>query len=250
MKPWVALPTPDIDSKVTFSRIESMSPDASQSIAFRSKTGSGPVSPNCRGPPSSSDRCPLPIAAMRLSDGYSSMMERIARPRSQNRFGLGSGVRRCSCRSVPPAGPPRPRGDNRADDRVVDLELVADREVEASVKQALEHEPRQVLVSVEQVLRDRELPLLVVVRRVVLRGLADDERRVVVGEELVEVIGSDHDQDLGVSGEGLPVRLDLLFPLGRLRDAFLGRCQLGGLEEERVVRRCEHRGEFGHWLLR
>ena len=91
MKPWVALPLLAMLSWVTLARMASMLPVESHSIAWRSNSGSGPVSRNWRGPPSSSDRCPLPTAAMRLSDGYSSMISRMARPRSQKRFGEGSG---------------------------------------------------------------------------------------------------------------------------------------------------------------
>ena len=69
-------------------------------------------------------------------------------------------------------------------------------------------------MAVEQVRRDAELALLVVEGRVVLGLLADEERRVVVGEELVEVVGADHHEDVGLrGGQRLAVGLDLALPL-------------------------------------
>jgi hypothetical protein len=68
-----------------------MSPDEIHSTAFWSNCGSGPCGPNWRGPPSSSDRCPVPITATRWSDGHDSTSSRIVRPSCTNRFGCGSG---------------------------------------------------------------------------------------------------------------------------------------------------------------
>ena len=68
-----------------------MSPFAIHSTALRSNSGSGPCGPNWRGPPSSSDRWPVPMIATRLSLGHDSTISRIALPSWTNRFGCGSG---------------------------------------------------------------------------------------------------------------------------------------------------------------
>src|SRR6478609_4446798 len=79
MKPCVALPGACRLSRVTSARHPSMSPEAIQSTAFRSNSGSGPCSPNCRGPPSSSERWPVPMMATRLSAGQDSTSSRMVR---------------------------------------------------------------------------------------------------------------------------------------------------------------------------
>ena len=67
MNPWVALPGACRLSSVTSDRQPSMSPRAIHSTARASNSGSGPCGPNWRGPPSSSERCPVPITATRMS---------------------------------------------------------------------------------------------------------------------------------------------------------------------------------------
>ena len=91
MNPWVALPGACRLSRVTSPRQPSTSPLAIQATALRSNSGSGPCGPNWRGPPSSSDRCPVPMMATRLSDGHASTIRRSALPSSTNREGRGIG---------------------------------------------------------------------------------------------------------------------------------------------------------------
>lgn len=91
MNPWVALPGACRLSSVTSARHPSMSPEEIHSTAFASNSGSGPCGPNWRGPPSSSDRCPVPMIATRRSPGHDSTSSRIVLPSWTNRFGRGSG---------------------------------------------------------------------------------------------------------------------------------------------------------------
>ncbi len=91
MKPWVALPGACRLSSVTSPRQPSTSPLAIQVTALRSNSGSGPCGPNWRGPPSSSDRCPVPMMATRLSSGQDSTIALMARPSWTNRSGRGIG---------------------------------------------------------------------------------------------------------------------------------------------------------------
>ena len=196
-----------------------MSPLPIHSTARASNSGSGPCSPNCRGPPSSSDRCPVPMTATRSWLGQASMISRSVWPSLTNRSGRGSGGRedvgvdRHDRQVVL-----RPHGEDRARDRVVDPQLVGEGEVEARVQPGPQDVRGQLLVALEQQLGQPELPLFVVVVGVVERRLAHQELRHVVQPQLVEVVRADHDQDVRAGpGQRLAVRLDLAHPLGRER---------------------------------
>ena len=91
MKPWVAFPGRCRLSRVTSARQPDRFEVAIHSTAFLSKSGSGPCGPNWRGPPSSSDRWPVPMIATRRCDGQLSTSSRIVRPSSTKRRGWGSG---------------------------------------------------------------------------------------------------------------------------------------------------------------
>ncbi|SCE80547.1 hypothetical protein GA0070558_107164 [Micromonospora haikouensis] len=91
MNPWVALPGACRLSRVTSDRQPSRSPLAIHSTARRSNSGSGPCGPDWRGPPSSSDRWPVPMIATRRCDGHDSTISRMAWPSCTKRFGCGSG---------------------------------------------------------------------------------------------------------------------------------------------------------------
>src|SRR5215469_4285904 len=79
-KPCVALPGSHRLSRDTSPSAFSMSPLAIQSTAFASNSGSGPCGPNWRGPPSSSDRWPVPMIATLRSLGQDSTISLIAWP--------------------------------------------------------------------------------------------------------------------------------------------------------------------------
>ena len=87
----MALPGSHRDSSDTSPSAFSMSPDAIHSTALRSNSGSGPCGPNCLGPPSSSERWPVPMIATRLSLGHDSTTSRIIVPSWTYRLGWGSG---------------------------------------------------------------------------------------------------------------------------------------------------------------
>ena len=79
-------------------------------------------------------------------------------------------------------------------------------------------------------------------------GLADQELGAVVEEDLVEMVRSDHHQDVRVGpGQRLPIGLDLLLPERGLGHLLLGRHR-GGLEVKRMVRRGERRHKLRHGL--
>ena len=87
-----------------------MSPDAIHSTALRSNSGSGPCGPNWRGPPSSSDRCPVPITATRWSrrPGLDQLAGSCARA-GRTASAAAAAARRCWCRSARSAGRPAGR---------------------------------------------------------------------------------------------------------------------------------------------
>ena len=87
----MALPGSHSDSSDTSPSAFSMSPEAIHSTALRSNSGSGPCGPNWRGPPSSSERCPVPMIATRRLAGQDSTTSRIIWPSCTYRFGCGSG---------------------------------------------------------------------------------------------------------------------------------------------------------------
>lgn len=105
---------------------------------------------------------------------------------------------------------------------MVDFQFVAEGEIETPIHEAVVHEVREGDVPVEDVFGgDAELAFFVVEGRIVFFLFADHERGVVVQEELVEMVGSDHDQDVWLcGGERLTVRLDFAFPLVRLGHPF------------------------------
>src|SRR5262249_49135903 len=78
---------------------------------------------------------------------------------------------------------------------------------------------------------------------------ADEELRHVVVPELVEVIGPDHHEDVGVGlGEGLAVGQDLAHPFVRKVGSALWRRGAGAVEE-RMVRCREDGNQGGHEFL-
>jgi len=91
MNPCVALPGCHRLSRLTSARAASRSAEAIHSTALRSNSGSGPCGPNWRGPPSSSDRWPVPMMATRNSLGHDSTSVRMAMPSSAKRRGCGIG---------------------------------------------------------------------------------------------------------------------------------------------------------------
>ena len=224
-----------------------MSPLAIHSTALASNSGSGPCSPNWRGPPSSSERCPVPMTATRRSRGP--RVDQLADRPAELDEPFGPGQRRREDVRVDRHDRQvvlRPHREDRAGDRVVDPQLVGERQVEAPVDALAQDVRRQLLVALEQQPRQPELALLVVVVRVVERRLADQELRHVVQPQLVEVVGADHHQHVRPGpGQRLAVGLDLAHPLGRERRRLVGR-QQAGLVEERVVRRRQNRDELRH----
>jgi hypothetical protein len=107
---------------------------------------------------------------------------------------------------------------------VVDPQLVAERQVEAGVYSLAQQVGGQPLVPAHEHPGQAELTFLVVEVRVVERRLAHQELRHVVQPQLMEMIGADHDQDVGAgAGEGLAERLDLGDPfIGERRPAGAG----------------------------
>ena len=148
MNPWVALPGRCRLSSVTSARQPSRSPLAIHSTALRSNSGSGPCSPNWRGPPSSRDRWPVPMIATRWSAGHDSTscadgpaeLHEPLRLRQRRREDVG--VDRHD-RQVG-LGPQR---DDRAGDAVVDAQLVAERQVEVGVQAVAQDVRGQVLLA-------------------------------------------------------------------------------------------------------
>jgi hypothetical protein len=129
---------------------------------------------------------------------------------------------------------------------VVDPQFVAERQVEADVYSLAQQVPGQVLVAAHEHPGQAELPFLVVEVRVVKRRLAHEELRHVVQPQLVEMVGADHDQDVGAgAGEGFAERLDLGHPfIGERRPVGAG--GRAGPVVERVMCRCDDRGDGGH----
>jgi hypothetical protein len=129
---------------------------------------------------------------------------------------------------------------------VVDAQLVGERQIESGVEAVAQDVPGQVPVALHVHARQAELALLVVPVRVVLLGMTNEELRHVVQPELVEMVGADHHQDVGVRlCQRLAERLDLAHPLGRERRGFVGR-RGAGLVVEGVMRGRDHRGKLGH----
>ena len=190
---------------------------AIHSTALRSKSGSGPCGPNCRGPPSSRDRWPVPMIATRRSDGQLSTSSRIARPSRRTDVAAASVGRRCWCRSARSADPPRGR-------RVM-------------IGQVIEWSIRSSLLKARSKFLSRPVRRMWAARsswprsvilgrpnsrsslyqlRVEERCLADQELRHVVQPQLVEVIAADHHQHVGAGpGERLPEAADLGSPTRR-----------------------------------
>ena len=169
------------------------------------------------GPPSSSERWPVPMIATRWSLGHDSTSSRMVRPscdeplRLRQRRREDVGVDRHD-RQVGL----RPQRDDRAGDAVVDPQLVAERQVEAGVQAVAQDVRGQVLLAAQRHPRQAELALLVVPVGVVERRLADQELRHVVQPQLVEVVAADHHQHVGPGpGQRLAERLDLGAPTRR-----------------------------------
>jgi hypothetical protein len=107
---------------------------------------------------------------------------------------------------------------------MIELQLMAEGEVETAIEQPLMHEIRQLFVSLQHVFRQSELTLFIVEGGVVARRLADQECRVIVEKELVKMVGADHHQDVRLGArQRFAIRLHLALPLHRLRHLLLRR---------------------------
>ena len=245
MNPWVALPGACRLSSVTLARQPSMSPLAIHSTALASNSGSGP----CGAELARAAELERQVAGAdhrhaqvrrpgvdQLADGPAELDEALG-PRQRRREDVG--VDRHDRQVVL-----RAHGDDRAGDRVVDAQLVGEREVEVAVDALAQHVGRQLLVPAQQQPRQAELAFLVVVVGVVERRLADEELRHVVQPQLVEVVRADHHQHVRAGPrQRLAVRLDLAHPLGRERRRLVGR-QPARPVEERVVGRGQDRHQL------
>ena len=201
--------------------------------------GRGRAAPNWRGPPSSSDRWPVPMIATRWSLGHDSTSSPDGLPElRRTASAAAAAARRCWCRSARSAG--RPAGRSVMIGQVM-LWSIRSSLLKARSKPASRPSRRMCAdrssSPAQRHPRQPELALLVVPVGVVERRLADEELRHVVQPQLVEVVAADHDQHVGPGpGQRLAEALDLGDPLvGERRPVLAGRRARAVVE--RVVRR-------------
>src|SRR5262249_55329934 len=139
--------------------------------------------------------------------------------------------------------------DDGACNTVVDTQFIAEGEVETSIKPGTKKIRREFFMSLEDHAGQPEFALFIVVVRVVERCFADEELRHIIVEKLVEVVRTNHDQDVWPGpGQRFAVGKHLAHPHVREVGPALRRCGAGTVEEW-VVSGGEDRDKVCHYFL-